>query len=195
MTEERLSREFFRRDTATVAKDLLGKELIRVIGDRLLRGKVVETEAYYGKSDPPSHASSGRTPRSEIMWKEPGLVYVYLVYGIHMMFNVVTEPKDSPGAVLFRAVEPIEGVEYMVKGRGVNAVEDLADGPGKLTEAFRIGKEENGLDLTESEELWLIASDAQEGGEIVESTRIGVSEGKEKKLRFYLEGNQFVSRV
>lgn len=193
-TEERLTREFFGRDTATVARDLLGKELVRTFEGRRLGGKVVETEAYYGEGDPPSHASNGRTPRSEIMWGRPGLVYVYLVYGIHMMFNVVTEPENSPGAVLFRAVEPLEGVDFMAGARGVEKVEELTSGPGKLTEAFRIGKEENGLDITESEELGLVDRPDQEDLEIVTSTRIGISEGKEKELRFYLEGNRFVSR-
>lgn len=193
--KERLLPEFFSRDTATVAKDLLGKELVRKFDDRRLRGKVVETEAYYGEGDPPSHASNGRTPRSEIMWGRPGLVYVYLVYGIHMMFNVVTEPENNPGAVLFRAVEPLEGVDFMAETRGVEKEEELTNGPGKLTEAFRIGKEENGLDLTESDELGLVDRSGGEDPEVVQATRIGVSEGKEKELRFYLKGNRFVSRV
>ncbi len=192
-TEERLTREFFGRDTATVARDLLGKELVRTFEGRRLGGKVVETEAYYGEGDPPSHASNGRTPRSEIMWGRPGLVYVYLVYGIHMMFNVVTEPENSPGAVLFRAVEPNEGIDFMSENRGAEKKEDLTNGPGKLTEAFRIGKEENGLDATESDELGLLNRSDREDGEIVKSTRIGVSEGKDKELRFHLKGNRFVS--
>lgn len=192
-TEERLTREFFDRDTATVAKELLGKELVRTFEGRRLGGKVVETEAYYGEGDPPSHASNGRTPRSEIMWGRPGLVYVYLVYGIHMMFNVVTEPKNTPGAVLFRAVEPNEGIDFMSENRGAEKKEDLTNGPGKLTKAFRIGKEKNGLDATESDELRILNRSGREDGEIVKSTRIGVSEGKDKKLRFYLEGNRFVS--
>jgi len=193
--KEGLTREFFRRDTATVAQDLLGKELVRKVDGGQLRGMVVETEAYYGEGDPPSHASNGRTPRSEIMWGRPGLVYVYLVYGIHMMLNVVTEPKHSPGAVLFRAVEPLEGVELAAEARGVEKKEELTNGPGKLTEAFRIGKEENGLDITGSDELGLVGKANQEDLEIVQSTRIGVSEGKEKELRFLLAGNRFVSRV
>jgi len=191
--KEGLKREFFRRDTATVAEDLLGKELVRKVDAGLLRGRVVETEAYYGEGDPPSHAANGRTPRSEIMWGRPGLVYVYLVYGIHMMFNVVTEPENSPGAVLFRAVEPLEGFELAAETRGVEKKGELANGPGKLTEAFRIGKEENGLDLTESEELGLVDRSDRDNLEVVTSTRIGISEGKEKELRFYLKGNQFVS--
>ncbi len=191
--KESLPGDFFGRDTAIVARDLLGTELVRRIDGRWLRGKVVETEAYYGAGDPPSHAANGRTPRSEIMWGRPGLVYVYLVYGIHMMFNVVTEPENSPGAVLFRAVEPLEGTDFMAETRGVGEKEDLANGPGKLTEAFRIGKEENGLDLTESDELGLVDRSGQEDLEIARSTRIGISEGKDKELRFYLEGNRFVS--
>ncbi len=195
MNMKRLSRDFFNRDTAEVAQDLLGKDLVRKLDDETLRGKIVETEAYYGEGDPPSHASSGKTPRSEIMWGKPGLVYVYLVYGIHLMFNVVTEAKESPGATLIRAVEPLSGLERMHENRGVTEKKKLANGPGKLTETFGIDRVENGLDLTESEVLWIESGSDGDFGEIETSGRIGVSKGKEEQLRFYLAGNRYVSET
>ncbi|MFW6104944.1 MAG: DNA-3-methyladenine glycosylase [Candidatus Bipolaricaulota bacterium] len=190
---KRLGRDFFGRDTAEVARDLLGKHLIRKLECDFLRGKIVETEAYYGKEDPPSHASGGKTPRSEVMWGKPGMVYVYLVYGVHLMFNVVTEPRGRPGAVLVRSVEPLEGLEIMVDNRDRCGMTELTNGPGKLTEAFGIDREENGLDLIESEVLWMEDGPNIDSGEIKTSGRIGVSEGKEEQLRFYLTNNKFVS--
>jgi len=190
---KKLSRDFFGRDTAEVARDLLGKHLVRKLEGDFLRGKVVETEAYYGEDDPPSHAASGETPRSKIMWGKPGLVYVYLVYGIHLMFNVVTEAEGSPGATLVRAVEPLSGVDRMSDHRSGVEKGELTDGPGKLTEAFGIGREENGLDLIKSEVLWMEDGPNVNSGEIKASGRIGVSEGKEEQLRFYLANSKFVS--
>ena len=190
----RLNRGFFARDTALVARKLLGSQLVRVLNGDLLKGRIVETEAYYGEEDPPSHASSGRTGRSRIMWGEPGLAYVYLIYGIHLMFNVVTESSGVPGAVLIRGVEPLQGIELMQRRRDGVSVESLADGPGKLTEAFGIGKAENGEDLAESDELWLEEGEVVSGDDIESSGRIGVSRGKEEELRFYLTDSKFVSR-
>jgi len=190
----RLSRGFFARDTALVARNLLGSELVRVLDGDVLKGRIVETEAYYGEEDPPSHASSGRTGRSRIMWDEPGLAYVYLIYGIHLMFNVVTESSGVPGAVLVRGVEPLEGIGGMKERRDGAPVESVADGPGKLTEAFGIGKTENGEDLVESGELWLEEGKVVAGDDIESSGRIGISRGKEEEFRFYLAGSKFVSR-
>ncbi|MEF8725885.1 MAG: DNA-3-methyladenine glycosylase [Candidatus Bipolaricaulota bacterium] len=190
---KRLGRDFFGRDTAEVARDLLGKHLIRKLEGDFLRGKVVEAEAYYGEEDPPSHASGGKTPRSEVMWGKPGLVYVYLVYGIHLMFNVVTEPRGRPGAVLVRSVEPLEGLERMVDNRDRCETTELTNGPGKLTEAFGINREEKRLDLIESKVLWMEDGPNIDSGKIKTSGRIGVSEGKEGQLRFYLANSKFVS--
>jgi len=189
----RLDRNFFARDTARVARNLLGAKLVRAIGDDVLEGKIVETEAYYGEADPPSHASSGRTGRSKIMWESPGFAYVYVVYGIHLMFNVVTESRGSPGAVLIRAVEPLEGLELMEEKRSGVGRESLTDGPGKLTEAFGIGKDQNGEDLVTSDLLWVAGDGTRAGDEIKSSGRIGISRGKEEQLRFFLAGNRFVS--
>lgn len=190
---KRLGRDFFGRDTAEVARSLLGKHLIRKLGDDFLRGEVVETEAYYGKGDPPSHASGGKTPRSAIMWDRPGLVYVYLVYGIYHMFNVVAEEKGTPGAVLIRAVEPLAGLERMTSNRGGAETAQLTNGPGKITQAFKIREEEDGIDLVTSEDIWLEQGVDSSTGEIETSGRIGVSEGKKEQLRFYLADSEFVS--
>ncbi len=190
---ERLTRSFFARDSARVAEDLLGTLLVRIWNSHRLEGKVVETEAYYGEKDPPSHAASGKTERSRIMWSRPGLAYVYLIYGIHSMFNVVTEKSDLPGAVLIRAVEPLKGLKAMRKNRGRASRRELASGPGKLTEAFGIGKEENGVDLTDSRYLWFAGEKDLEPERIRTTERIGVSEAREKKLRFLIPDSDFTS--
>lgn len=173
---------------------MLGTVLSRREGNEVLAGRIVETEAYFGQDDPPSHASAGRTRRSETMWKRPGLVYVYLVYGVHYMFNVVTERDRVPGAVLIRAVEPTTGTRRMMENRGKGSTGGLTDGPGKLTEALGITLEENELDLVNSAELWIEGGKTVEDSRIERSTRIGVSTGKEEKLRFYVRGNDHVSR-
>ncbi len=189
----RLERDFFDRDVATVARDLLGRELVRVLEGENLRGRIVETEAYYGEADPPSHASTGKTDRSKIMWEKAGLIYVYLIYGIHFMFNIVCGPRGKPGAVLVRAVEPIEGMEKMMSNRGKVGEKWLTDGPGKLTQAYGIGREVNGRDLVTSEELWLEAGTPVERTRIETSGRVGISEGREEELRFFLSDSPFVS--
>ena len=191
---ERLSRKFFARDSAEVARCLLGKILVRDFEGDLLRGEIVETEAYYGETDPPSHASSGKTGRSMIMWGQSGRVYVYLIYGIHYMLNIVTESAGSPGAVLIRALVPIEGLERMSENRDGVDYDQLTDGPGKLTRAFGIGLEENGEDIVSSDKLWLESGKDYEDERITVSGRIGVSEGKNDPLRFFVADNPFVSR-
>ena len=190
----RFNRNFFALDTAVVTRNLLRVNLARRNGADLLKGNIVETEAYYGEGDPPSHATSGRTGRSKIMWEKPGVAYVYLIYGIHTMLNVVTEPKGTPGAVLIRAVEPLEGLGKMEANRDGVDRDELTDGPGKLTQAFRIGLNMNGEDLVSSGKLWFSRGNNIEENEIDTSGRIGVSQGKEEQLRFFLSGNRFVSR-
>ena len=189
----RLPRSFFARNTARVAKEMLGAILVSRHDDELLRGRVVEVEAYYGEDDPPSHASSGKTGRSRIMWEEPGISYVYLIYGIHLMFNAVTELAGKPGAVLVRAVEPLEGLRVMRENRNRSSPVELASGPGKLTEAFGIGREANGEDLINSEKLWFEEGKVYGDNHIESSGRIGVSRDVKEPLRFYLPDNRFVS--
>lgn len=189
----RLKRDFYHGDTYKKARKLLGKRLVKAQNDKIISGEIVEAEAYFGQEDPPSHASAGRTRRSETMWKNPGLVYVYLVYGVHYMFNIVTEEKGKPGAVLIRAVEPLTGLQLMQNNRESRSKKNLTNGPGKLTQSFDITLAENELDLVTSDRLWIESGEAVAQEKIERTTRIGVSTGKEKKLRFYLKGNEFVS--
>jgi DNA-3-methyladenine glycosylase len=191
-----LPRSFYIRPTITVAKDLLGKYLVRRIQKKLLVGRIVEVEAYLGEKDPASHAYRGKTKRNEVMFEEGGHLYVYFTYGMHFCCNVVTEEAGKGRAVLLRAVEPIVGVEEMRKKRGFGSNRkdawNLTNGPAKLCEAFGIQREMNGAGLL-GKELFLT-----EGGEVPESkigssTRVGVKNGADKKWRFYVRGNPFVS--
>jgi DNA-3-methyladenine glycosylase len=187
-----LQRTFYQRDTKKVAKELLGKILVREASNGIIKGKIVETEAYYGEEDPASHAYRGKTKRSEIMWGKPGIAYVYFIYGNHYLLNVVTEAEHKPGAVLIRAVEPTVGLELMKQRRNINNVRNLTNGPGKLTQAFGITIKDNGKDLT-CGDLWI-----EEGKvsklKIDSSKRIGVRRDKKENLRFYIKGNKFISR-
>jgi len=191
MMFKRLGRDFYERWAVDVAKDLLGKLLVRRIDGRILVGRIVEVEAYRGSDDPASHAYRGKTERNKIMFDRGGLAYIYLAYGIHRLLNVTAEPLGKPAAVLIRALEPIDGIEVMMRFRGTSDLSALTSGPGKLTEALKIGLELNGLDLTTSDELF-IADDGFRGFEMGSSPRIGVKD--RRKWRFYIKGNRFVSR-
>ncbi|MGA9363179.1 MAG: DNA-3-methyladenine glycosylase [Bacteroidota bacterium] len=191
-----LPRSFYLRPTITVAKDLLGKYLVRRLQDRLLIGKIVEVEAYLGEKDPASHAYRGKTKRNEVMFMEGGHLYVYFTYGMHFCCNVVTEEEGKGRAVLLRAVEPLEGIEVMRKNRSFDADRkdhwNLTNGPAKLCEAFGIRREENGADLTKIE-LFLTEGNPVPRTVVGSSERIGIKNGKDKKWRFYVKGNLFVS--
>ncbi len=190
-----LPRKFYLKDTEEVARKLLGKILVRETPEEILKGKIVETEAYYGLGDPASHAFRGKTPRSKIMWLEGGTTYVYFTYGMYFLFNVVTEEKGKPGAVLIRAVEPLEGINLMKKNRNTEEIKNLTNGPAKLTQAFEITKKDNEIDLTSKEsKLYLVNGEKIPNSKIISSGRIGISAGKKEKLRFYIKGNTFVSR-
>ena len=191
MMFKRLGRDFYERWAVDVARDLLGKLLVRRIDGRILVGRIVEVEAYRGSDDPASHAYRGKTERNKIMFDRGGLAYIYLAYGIHRLLNVTAEPLGKPAAVLIRALEPIDGIEVMMRFRGTSDLSALTSGPGKLTEALKIGLELNGLDLTTSDELF-IADDGFRGFEVGSSPRIGVKD--RRKWRFYIKGNRFVSR-
>jgi DNA-3-methyladenine glycosylase len=191
----RLSRSFYEQPTAEVARQLLGKYLVRIDAAGVRAGMILETEAYIGPDDKASHASRGRTVRTGIMFGPAGFAYVYLIYGMHHCLNVVTEREDYPAAVLIRAVEPTEGVELMQKQRPLRDVSRLTNGPGKLCQAFGIDRRLNGLDLC-GESLFIEAR----GGSLVDiavTTRIGVDYAgawKDKPWRFYIAGHPGVSR-
>jgi DNA-3-methyladenine glycosylase len=179
-----------------VAKDLLGKYLVRRIQKKLLVGRIVEVEAYLGEKDPASHAYRGKTKRNEVMFEAGGHLYVYFTYGMHFCCNVVTEEAGKGRAVLLRAVEPMKGVEEMRKKRGFDSDRkdywNLTNGPAKLCEAFGIQREMNGTDLI-GDELFLTNGDIVKGEAMGTSSRIGIKDGREKIWRFFVKGNGFVS--
>lgn len=188
----RLGRQFFQRYTPAVARGLLGCRLVRAVEGQRLAGIIVETEAYRGGGDPASHAFRGRTPRNEVMFGPAGCAYVYFTMGMHFCLNVTTEGEGMPGAVLLRAVEPVEGIEKMKEKRGVEGVRRLASGPGNLTRALGIDGRLNGEDMVISSRLFLEQGEAAK--EIGVSPRVGVSTGRAYMWRFYAKGNPFISR-
>lgn len=187
-----LARSFYARPAVIVAPQLLGKVLARETSDGLVRGRIVEVEAYTGESDPGSHAYRGPTPRNRVMFGPPGHVYVYISYGTHFCMNVVTDTMGIAGAVLLRALEPLSGIEIMEANRGRKRLVDLCDGPGKLCQAFGITLAENGEDLG-GDRMW-IENDGFVAEAVETSTRVGLSNGRELPLRFFVPGNAYVSR-
>ncbi|MDD5622675.1 MAG: DNA-3-methyladenine glycosylase [Actinomycetota bacterium] len=182
-----LLRKFYERDTSMVARDLLGKALVKYERSEMVGGIIMETEAYYGPDDPASHAYHGKTPRSKIMFGKPGIAYVYLCYGMYNLLNIVTENEGRPGAVLIRALAPVWGIDVMKKRRNLDI--RLADGPGKLTIALGINIEDNGADIvTGKNNIYIF--DYKTGSnnvKIMATGRIGIKKGKEKRLRFYIK--------
>jgi DNA-3-methyladenine glycosylase len=198
----RLQRDFYARDTLTVARDLLGRRLVRVLDAERLSGIIVECEAYIGGDDTACHASRGRTPRNEVMFGPPGFSYVYFTYGIHWMLNVVTEKDGFPAAALLRAIQPVEGVETMralrqAKGKP-RTDRDLTCGPARLTQALAIDKAFNGADLTASKRLWLEAGEPVSDGHIERGPRVGIGYAADKDRlapwRLWVRDNPHVSR-
>jgi DNA-3-methyladenine glycosylase len=191
----KLPRSFYERSTIVVAKQLLGKYLVREHPDGKTIGRIVETEAYVGPQDLACHASKGRTARTEVMFGPPGHSYVYFIYGFYNMLNLVTEAEDYPAAVLVRAVEPVDGIELMRSRRKNGLLHNLASGPGKLCQAFGIDRSLNGADLCASE---LFVEDRGEATPKIQATpRIGVDyagKWKAKPYRFLIRGNEFVSQ-
>ena len=194
-----LEKDFYQQDALTVARELVGCYLHRKVEDSELVARVVETEAYLGPEDKASHAyNNKRTERTEIMFEPGGYVYVYLIYGLHHCFNIVCGPKDSPEAVFIRAVEPINGLETMKENRDIKSsrIEELSNGPGKLTQALDIDKSFNGYDLIEGDRLYIREDNNKENLEIVADKRVNIDyakEYKDKPWRFYIKGNSFVS--
>jgi len=187
MTSMPLGKRFFSRPTVDLAKALLGKYLC--LGD--LKGVIVETEAYLYRGDPGCHASRGITARNAPMFGPAGRVYVYLIYGMYHCLNVVSGKEGEGEAVLIRALEPVQGIRAMQRRRKTKNIENLCNGPGKLTQAFGITKKHNNLSLLEGD---FRICGGRKKVEIASSTRIGLSEGKELELRFFVKGNRFVSK-
>ena len=195
-----LPRDFYTRDPRAVSRDLLGKVLVRRQDRKLLRARIVEVEAYLGKDDPAAHSASGRTARNFVLFGPPGLTYVYFIYGNHYCFNVSCLPDGEAGGVLFRALEPISGIEQMAEARDI-ALDDATDlrrltsGPGRLAEAFGITRErDNEKDLTSRKSDLFIGDDGFRPQRIAITPRIGITKAAEHPLRFFIAGSRFVSK-
>jgi DNA-3-methyladenine glycosylase len=155
-------------------------------------GRIVETEAYLDASDRASHAAWSKRGQ-DVMKRAPGTIYIYRSYGMHWMLNIVAHAADLVGAVLIRAVEPLEGIELMEQRRGMTDIRQLCSGPGKLCQAFAIDDSFHTVDLTESNDIWLTGGDPQNRIDIAVGERIGITKSPELPLRYFEAGNQFVS--
>jgi len=182
---------FLSESSLVVAPKLLGCVLERQLGDETLRVRIVETEAY-DQTDVASHSYNGETPRTSVMFGEPGHLYVYFTYGMHYCCNVVTGPKGHGAAVLIRAVEPLDGEATMTELRGHKSGAELTNGPAKTCQALMIDKALNSHNLADSP-LVLLPGSLKKNETIVQTTRIGLSKGTDMPWRFYIKDNPYVS--
>jgi DNA-3-methyladenine glycosylase len=194
-----LARSFFARAPRRVARELLGKILVRHSGKLLLAARIVEVEAYLGEDDPAAHAAVGNTARNSVLFGPSGYAYVYFIYGNHYCLNVSCEREGKAGSVLFRALEPLQGIKEMARARNIalqrsGDLRRLTSGPGRLAEAFGITRaRDNGVDLTSpASSLW-IGDDGYRATSIQITPRVGISKAADQPLRFFLAGNAFVS--
>ena len=194
-----LSRAFFARDPRRVARQLLGKILVRDAPGMKLAARIVEVEAYLGVEDPAAHSAAGRTLRNAVLFGPPGYAYVYFIYGNHYCLNVSCETEGKAGCVLFRALEPLSGVEEMARARRVElrGTQDwpkLTSGPGRLCQAFGITRaQDNGCDLTSPGTALWIGDDAYRPRRIAVTPRIGITKAADMPLRYLVRGNRFAS--
>jgi DNA-3-methyladenine glycosylase len=192
-----LTREFYLQETLVVARMLIGTILSFETEEGVLSGRIVETEAYL-KDDPACHAFRGPTPRNAAMFGPPGHAYVYFTYGMHFCFNAVTAPAGVGEAVLIRAIEPLQGVETMRRRRQVPPDapaargRHLARGPGRLTQALGIGREQNGVDLTQGRLVILPGEGPPEA--IIATPRVGIRQAADRPWRFLIPGHPCVSQ-
>ncbi len=189
-----LTKEFYLRDPVVVARELLGKLLLRETSAGLCGGRIVEVEAYLSVRDPACHASRGQTRRNAAMFGPPGRAYVYMIHA-RWCLNAVTEPEGTPSAVLIRAIEPLVGIELMQQRRGTDIMRDLTRGPARLCQALEVDRTYDGWDLTAGRELW-IGEDlraCKSKLRIARSGRIGISSAQRRLLRFFVVDNRFVS--
>jgi DNA-3-methyladenine glycosylase len=200
-----LKAEFFNRDPRRVARALLGKLLIRKTPRGILAGRIVETEAYLGKDDAAAHAAAGKTARNSVLFGPPGHAYVYFIYGNHYCLNVSCLPDGDPGCVLFRALEPVSGIEQMAKARGIELAKEIdlrkisslkriSSGPGRMAEALEITRErDNGKRLVSARSDLRLADDGYRVRRVAITPRIGIVKSAEQPLRYFIAGNPFVS--
>ena len=193
-SSKRLGSEFYQRSARVVAPRLLGCKLVVRCGDRFLSGWIVETEAYLDREDPACHGARGMTRSNASIFGPAGLLYVYTIHAKYCM-NVVTASPGIGQAVLIRAIEPLEGLEVMTANRGSMVLRDLTRGPSRLCQALAIDRTWDGIDLTRDEDIWIEppAEPHKPRLRIARSERIGVTKAEELLLRFFIDGNMFVS--
>jgi DNA-3-methyladenine glycosylase len=190
-----LPRDFYNRDTGIVAREMLGAILECTTSEGTASGIIVETEAYIGEEDPACHAAVGRTRRTEPLYGQPGISYVYFIYGVHWCFNAVTRAEGLPSAVLVRALQPLDGIALMRQRRGPKISDvNLTNGPGKLCAALGIDGSLNGLPLQRAP-LVVRAGSSLDDSDVVTTKRIGITKAADWPLRYYIRNNEFVSRT
>ena len=190
-----LPRTFYARDTALVARELLGNIVVREEKEKICSGIIVETEAYV-YTDAASHAYRGKTASNEALFGPVGHAYIYFIYGMHFCLNVVARKSTMlAGGILIRSLEPVEGIELMHARRKTSALHNLTSGPGKLAQALHITKALYGLDVTKKGPLYIMEGVEIKKSDIVATKRIGISKEQELAWRFYCKGNSFVSKV
>lgn len=200
-----LKAEFFNRDPRRVARALLGKLLVRKTPCGIIAGRIVETEAYLGKDDAAAHSAAGPTARNAVLFGPPGHAYVYFIYGNHYCLNVSCLPDGVPGCVLFRALEPVAGIEQMAEARGIKLAKEtdrkkisllkkLSSGPGRMSEALEITRaRDNGKNLVSPRSDLRIVDDGYRVRRATVTPRIGIVESAARPLRYLVAGNPFVS--
>jgi DNA-3-methyladenine glycosylase len=198
-----LPRAFFNREPRAVARELLGKLIVRREERKQLAGRIVEVEAYLGAGDLAAHAAAGNTARNAVLWGPPGHAYVYFIYGVHYCLNISCLPAGEAGCVLIRALEPVGGVAEMAKAReladldltSMRDLRKLASGPGKLCEALGITRpRDNGKDMLASKSDLQVASDGFRVADVAVTQRIGITKSAEMPLRYIISNSPFVSR-
>ena len=196
----KLKKSFYTRtDTLLIAKELLGKKLVSNFNGQLTSGIICETEAYCGKDDRGCHAYNGRfTPRTEIMYAEGGVVYVYLCYGVHYLFNVITHEKNDPHAVLIRAIEPVDGLDFILERRNLNSVNNgIGAGPGLVSQCLGFTTNDTGISLLENT-IWIEDAEPIANKNIISSARVGMNFDGPYKLipwRFRIKNSPFTSKA
>jgi DNA-3-methyladenine glycosylase len=192
-----MPRAFFERPPDSVARDVLGKLLVRRTGNALLAGRIVEVEAYFGDGDPAAHSAAGRTARNAVLFGPPGHAYVYFIYGMHSCLNISCEPTGQAGSLLVRALEPLQGLAQMAAWRGLTAQAAprlLTSGPGRLCQAFGITRAtHNGIDLLSADSELQLRDDGYGTQSILATPRIGITKAAERPLRFLIAGHPYAS--
>ncbi len=199
ISRTKLNKNFYKRDLLTIAKELLGKVLVKKDGNKILAGRIVEVEAYDGETDAAAHSFTGKTKRNEVMFNAGGLLYVYFTYGAHHCCNVVTGIEGKGTAVLIRAVEPAAGINIMIQNRfkrellNEKEIFNLTSGPGKVCSAFDIRISHSGIDLT-GDKIYLVKSELKKHEQIGVSKRIGITRSVDLPWRFFIKDNPYLSR-